>query len=222
MAARLPKVLTQADEYRRLVERNREILASGVEVGGRPLDDASRQYRERILTDCAAWLAENASAVAAAEAEIAAARAARAAQRQANRQSRPASRPNPYAHLPRVLYVTDRSDAGEYGAALCPHCGAEGRYIYHFVCEDGTERGAMAGCFKQFPQHPFATKAAALIAKQADYREKGWALPSWDEAILDAIHAFGAQSISEQEAQDRIRAAERTRDAYRARRYGRC
>lgn len=212
---RAPTILTEATERRRLVERNREILAT------ESLDDASRAYRENLLAECEAWLVDNASAIETTEAEIATAKAARQAQRQANRSARPASRQNPYADLPKVVYVTGRDDAGEYGAATCPHCGAEGRYVYRFICEDGTERGAMAGCFKQFPQHPFATKAAVLIAKQADYCEKGWMLPSWDEATLDAIHAFGTQAISETEARDRIRAAERTRDAYRARRFGR-
>jgi hypothetical protein len=39
------------------------------------------------------------------------------------------------------LYVDDTG-----GDACCPHCGAEGRYIYHWA-EFGQVRAAMAGCY---------------------------------------------------------------------------
>lgn len=212
---RAPAILTEATERRRLIERNRELLASGT------MDDASRAYREDLMARCAAWLAEHTAAIEAAEAELTAAKAARTAQRQANRTTPSTARPNPYADLPRIVYVTSRTDAGEYGAALCPHCGAEGRYIVYFRCEDGSERGAMAGCFKQFLRHPFADRAAALLTKRDDYAKKGWTLPTWDVAILEAIEAFADGTISEWQAKDQIADAQRRAANYRQRRVGR-
>lgn len=35
----------------------------------------------------------------------------------------------------------------DYGSTSCPHCGAEGRYIYTWQ-EDGVIKSAMAGCYK--------------------------------------------------------------------------
>lgn len=74
------------------------------------------------------------------------------------RSKRPKTEPRPKVDkparetLPRIVAVLGRSDSGEYGAATCPHCGAAGRYVYTFQCDDGTTRGAMAGCLKLFPR----------------------------------------------------------------------
>ena len=53
-------------------------------------------------------------------------------------------------HLPRVIEVLEVIDCGPGPSASCPHCGADGRYITRFRCDDGTTRGAMSGCFKLF------------------------------------------------------------------------
>lgn len=37
-------------------------------------------------------------------------------------------------------------DTGPESGARCPHCGADGRYIYHWM-ESGKHRAAMAGCY---------------------------------------------------------------------------
>jgi hypothetical protein len=126
-----------------------------------------------------------------------------------------------YADLPRVVVVDRRTDAGEFGAALCPHCGAEGRYIVHFRCEDGTRRGAMAGCFAKFPKHPLAEKVMYLLTKRDDYTKKGWSLPTWDQAVLDAANDFADGLIDEGEAMARYRTADAQRISYQSRKYGR-
>lgn len=33
------------------------------------------------------------------------------------------------------------------GNTCCPHCGAEGRYVYTWI-DNGVMRSAMAGCYK--------------------------------------------------------------------------
>ena len=105
--------------------------------------------------------------------------------------------------LPKILYIIGKDDAGEDGAARCPHCGAEGRYTYVFMTEKGT-MGAMAGCIKLFPMHRFARDGQRIYDKLQSYRKTGWKLPSWDIAILETIEAFAKGEISESEAGYRI------------------
>lgn len=45
------------------------------------------------------------------------------------------------------LYIDDCGPCdGGIGSGNCPHCGADGRYIYYWA-EYGKVRGAMAGCY---------------------------------------------------------------------------
>lgn len=104
------------------------------------------------------------------------------------------------ADLPTVLAILNVHDGGPcdggYGSATCPHCGAEGRYIIEFLCDDGSTRGAMKGCFQLFRgsntltsklvQEAFERKRAAkenktklaswwadMIAEVADFKANG-------------------------------------------------
>ncbi len=134
-----------------------------------------------------------------------------------------AERVNPYANLPRVVQIIDLEDHGEFGAASCPHCGAEGRYIYRFICEGSPDeiRGAMKGCFAHFPKHPFVAKDQAIREKERECARTGRQLASWDIEIRDAITAYVNGTISETQATQRIRTAEYGRDCYLRRRFGR-
>lgn len=132
---------------------------------------------------------------------------------------------NPYRDLPKVFFVESIADHGPceggVGSALCPHCGAEGRYVYHFLCEDGSSHAAMKGCFGHFPKHQFAAISLRLLEKEREYAAKGWKLPSWDQDILDAIIRCAHQELAEEDAWKVIRAAEARRDARRVGRSGR-
>lgn len=63
--------------------------------------------------------------------------------------------------LPRIIRYDHVDDSGEYGNATCPHCGAKGRYVHHFLTDEGP-RAAMAGCIKLFPTSPVAKEHQAL------------------------------------------------------------
>jgi hypothetical protein len=137
---------------------------------------------------------------------------------------------NPFASLPQIVYLEEVVDCGpgEGGNApgSCPHCGADGRWIYRFRCADGSTRGAMAGCFAQWPRHRFVAVAAPLVRKVAacagETRRTGreWKLPSWDQAILDAIRAFAAGTMAEAAVDAVIRNETARARAYRDRRFG--
>lgn len=119
-----------------------------------------------------------------------------------------------YTDLPQVLYIEHLEDAGEGGAAACPHCGALGRYTYYFTCADGTRRGAMKGCFSHFPKHPFAERYAQILEKQKANAKKGWNMASWDKSVIDAIEQFGRGEITEWQAKDIIREADSNKKSW--------
>lgn len=119
--------------------------------------------------------------------------------------------------LPKIIKFQGVTDAGEYGNATCPHCGASGRYIYHFVCVDGEQRGAMKGCLGKFPQHAFAKKHQRILDKQLQRKS----LASWDVTILATIDDFAAGKVAENIATLKIAAAERQRDAWLKKSFGR-
>ena len=126
--------------------------------------------------------------------------------------------------LPRIIMFLAFTDFGPFDDAgdpptLCPHCGAEGRYVWSFKCDDGTTRGAMNGCVQLFPKHRFALVSQRIIKKAAEYKAKKWNLPSWDEQIKKALDQFVAGEITEQVCGWQIESAEKCRKSYRKRKY---
>lgn len=98
--------------------------------------------------------------------------------------------------LPRILWIIERTDSGEFGADNCAHCGAPGRYQIHFMGDDGLRHAAMAGCVQRFPMSPLAQEQAKLVTKAASAR----GLNGWDKTKMAAIEACGRQEISEADA----------------------
>lgn len=126
-------------------------------------------------------------------------------------------KPDP-ATLPRITAFDGVTDSGEYGNARCPHCGAEGRYVYHFYCEDGTRRGAMAGCIKLYPVSPVAEEHKRIIDRQAKREKTGGELASWDQTKLEAINHLIDGETTEDEAMQTIQAENAKRQAWLDRR----
>jgi hypothetical protein len=124
---------------------------------------------------------------------------------------------NVYSNLPKITMVLAVDDMGA-GGGTCPHCGAIGRHIYRFTCDDGTERGAMRGCFSHFPQHRFAQIAANILSKEGEAARRGRTLASWDRDTLAAIHDFAAGRKQEWEVDAVIRAGNSAKAAYKRRR----
>lgn len=128
-----------------------------------------------------------------------------------------------YSNLPTILYVSGCDDAGEYGNASCPHCGAEGRYTYRFVTTDGRHGGAMRGCLSKYPQHPIAPIILAVVDKEREihqHPERGGRLASWDTAMLDAVQAFEAGRIGLDELLASVENAQASKRQWMKRRFG--
>jgi hypothetical protein len=136
----------------------------------------------------------------------------------------PAPRFNPYRGLSPIVRLDGISDAGEFGAAICPCCGALGRYTYAFTCADGEQYGAMRGCFGKYPKHRFLEESQRIAEKEQDIKNDARRgikrqLASWDVEIVEAIDAFLAGRLSEQDAENRIREAKRRKADWCRRRY---
>lgn len=116
------------------------------------------------------------------------------------------------ATLPRITFVTKVQDFGP-GGASCPHCGAIGRWVTEFVCEDGETRGAMRGCIKLYPQGPFVTKSIELLDKERKEAEgmKGYRLNKWDIEQLAAINSAQLGNISIAQAMEIIRTSDKSK-----------
>lgn len=125
------------------------------------------------------------------------------------------------ATAPRIVRFTGKTDAGEFGAASCPCCGAPGRYVYSFQLADQPNRefGAMAGCLKKrFTVAPIAWEEQRLREKARSFEKKGWKLNSVDRAALRAIESFYAGDIAEHYAMATVEAAKAENMARFARR----
>lgn len=137
------------------------------------------------------------------------------------------------AKLPAIIAIVGVHDGGPmdggFGSAQCPHCGAEGRYVYTFICEDGKRRGAMAGCLKLFPQSNSPVSKLVIEAHKRDRQAKDFKPPrklaSWWAAMIaatDALEGSGGGHEAVQVFIDAVNAAERQRQAWLNRKgYGR-
>lgn len=69
------------------------------------------------------------------------------------------------------------------GHACCPHCGAEGRYIYTWS-EFGNVRSAMAGCYAALTGRITKDDVSAHIERLSVKQAKNKPLNGWDKTIL--------------------------------------
>lgn len=122
--------------------------------------------------------------------------------------------------LPQIVRFIAVTDAGEFGATNCAHCGAKGRYEHVFMCADGTRRSAMAGCIQRFPVSPVALEEKRIRERQADRAKSGGKLASWDETKLAKIEAFYDGTLTEGQALAWIADENAKRDSWLRRRNG--
>lgn len=74
-------------------------------------------------------------------------------------------------------------DTGPSSGASCPHCGAEGRYIYNWF-EFGERRAAMAGCYEALTgriKKGDKDRVMELISKK---QSRNKPLNGWERSIL--------------------------------------
>lgn len=116
------------------------------------------------------------------------------------------------ATLPAIVAIVGVTDCGPCTdgemSGHCPHCGAGGRYIWHFICADGTRRGAMRGCLALFPRED--GRSMRLVQEAFDRQEQAARdrkpLASWWQDIINAAVAFGALPLPDHDEIVRARA----------------
>lgn len=123
------------------------------------------------------------------------------------------------AKLPAVVAILEELDYGPSdgeGSASCPHCGARGRYVIHFLCEDGSKHGAMRGCFKLFPgsNSPIARLVQEAYKRSRQAKAEGKKLASWWEEMIAATEAVSRGPEAVQVFIQSVNAAESRRQAW--------
>lgn len=89
------------------------------------------------------------------------------------------------------LYVDNRNhvidfqfiSVEDYGSTACPHCGAEGRYIYTWI-QDGCMHSAMAGCYKALTGRVSKNEKEQYFELLSEKQAKGKKLNGWDKTII--------------------------------------
>ena|ERR1035437_124494 len=121
--------------------------------------------------------------------------------------------------FPKVVEIESVTDAGDFGSASCPHCGAPCRYITYFYTEDGGYHGAARVCFSLFPKSKYAARVETILLKERSAKRLGRKMASWDREVIGAIRlikTLGAPAVDEI-----IRQADLAKHNYIAARYGR-
>lgn len=75
----------------------------------------------------------------------------------------------------------------DYGHACCPHCGAEGRYVYTWI-DNGVMRSAMAGCYKLLSPKVSKSDEERYFESLAEKQAKNKKLNKWDKNVLRLLN----------------------------------
>ena len=102
------------------------------------------------------------------------------------------------------------------GHACCPHCGAEGRYIYTWE-EDGKVKSAMAGCFKLLTGHLSHDDITSYFILLAEKQAKNKPLNGWDKSVVRMMEFKESGKYSAEWCNQKITETLRDRQSFLAR-----
>ena len=103
------------------------------------------------------------------------------------------------------------------GHTCCPHCGAEGRYIYTWS-ENGNVRSAMAGCYKRLTGMLEKSDENRYFELLSEKQAKNKPLNGWDKRIIGLLKALESGKASESWVQQKIHETLSERKVYLHRR----
>ena len=83
----------------------------------------------------------------------------------------------------------------DFGSTCCPHCGAEGRYVYTWKQNDVTY-SAMAGCYKKLTCYLEKSEEDRYFELLSEKQAKGKELNGWDKKIIGLINAIEAEKCT--------------------------
>ena len=90
------------------------------------------------------------------------------------------------------------------GSTSCPHCGAEGRYIYTWEV-DGIIHSAMAGCYKALTGMLEKDEEQKYYILLSEKQAKGSALNGWDKNIIRLLEFKESGKYPESWCNEKIR-----------------
>lgn len=107
------------------------------------------------------------------------------------------------------------------GECCCPHCGADGRYIYTWA-ENGKVRSAMAGCYAALTGHIKLDEVNAFIQRLSVKVAKNKPLNGWDKTV-QRMQSYMTDNIDDagkmQWAQSKINEAVAAAKAYQFKKF---
>jgi hypothetical protein len=109
-------------------------------------------------------------------------------------------------------------DTGPDSGAHCPHCGAEGRYIYNWA-EYGEVRAAMAGCYQMLTGKIVKGDYEKVMEGIAVKLSRNKPLNGWEKTIIRMEDFKSAGKYPVEWCDQKIREALRDRKGYIANRF---
>jgi hypothetical protein len=90
-----------------------------------------------------------------------------------------------------VIGCNDHGPCDGGATATCPHCGADGRYVYTCLMSDGSHKQMMKGCLGTFTKDVCAKQCEAAMEKKAKNKTS-----RWDERVINAIDGVVIGTVS--------------------------
>ena len=101
----------------------------------------------------------------------------------------------------------------DYGETCCPHCGAEGRYIYEWK-ENGVVKSAMSGCYRALTGHLNKGEKEKYFELLFEKIAKGKKLNGWDKSVRRLLDYKLAGKYPESWCDEKINEVLRDRKSY--------
>lgn len=96
-----------------------------------------------------------------------------------------------------VLSMDDHGPCDPEPSAICPHCGAPGRYVFHCLMSDGSHKSMMKGCLGTFQKDVCAIQCErALANKRAFINGKSKWVSRWDEQVVNALDGLAIGTVT--------------------------
>jgi|GEM_PF-7099414 len=117
------------------------------------------------------------------------------------------------------LYMTDHGSRLDGDGTCCPHCGADCRYVYHWV-EFGEMRGAASGCYAALTGKIKMDDYDSFIKKLAENQTKNKPLNGWQKTVVRMFEFIEQGKYSAEWCNEKIWEAIRDQKSFAAKKWG--
>ncbi len=117
------------------------------------------------------------------------------------------------------LGVNDYGSPMDGDGTICPHCGAEGRYVYKWA-EFGEIHAAMAGCYKALTGHIKMNDMDAFMKILSEKQAKNKPLNTWQKTVVRMNEFIEQGKFSPEWCESKIWEAVREQKRFAAQKWG--